>query len=72
MVDTMKKRMLDEWRRWDEQASNYSNVGGFRSHLFKTIRLADLENLRKLRTGFPLEVEAYLEYTGITLKQGAD
>jgi len=40
-----------------------NRLGGFSSTLFDAISLADHRNLERLRAGFPVEVQAFLNYS---------
>ena len=48
------ERFIWEWRR--------GRVSDFRRALIHTIQRADVQNLEKLRLGFPDEVEAWVSY----------
>ncbi len=41
-------------------------LGGFKMALLSAIREADIQNLEKLRLGFPVEVEGWVDYKQIT------
>ena len=54
---TKGERFIVEWQ--------YHLTGGFMTALADAIRRADGRNLARLAMGFPDEVEAYRNYTGV-------
>ena len=53
-----EQRALVEWQ--------YRLCGDFKMALWKTIALADDSNLERLKSAFPLQVDAFLKYATIT------
>ena len=63
MLDT---RIIEVNARNDFHAlfNGYGDFGSFKTALMKTISNADLSNLKRLKSGFPVLVNEYLVFQG--------